>query len=90
MYRLLQDDETILRIRKFRGNLEGVAICEAQYMAVDWRGEILSTCAHEMFHLLYPSEDNEKIILRLEREFMNAITERQARNLLFRIANKLK
>jgi hypothetical protein len=96
IYKLLQDEETILRLRNFKGNLEGVAISEAQYMAVDPRRSFGATVIHECLHILYPDKpldcsDHEcsKWVRRTEEGIVNALSERQWKNLYFRLGNKL-
>jgi len=43
-YKLLADDETVFRHRKFRGNLNGIAYAAIQGMIIDMRKEALSAC----------------------------------------------
>jgi len=97
IYKLLQDEETILRLRNFKGNLEGVAICEAKYMAVDPRKSFGATVIHECLHLLYPDKpmdyDNgqcSKWIRKTEEDIVAKLTSRQWANLYYRLGNKLR
>jgi hypothetical protein len=100
IYKLLQDEDAIVRLRKFRGGLEGIAVSEAKYMAIDPRRSLGSTIIHEALHLLYPQYPDSKKdmkdggncskwIWKTEEGICNALTERQWRNLYFRIGNKL-
>jgi hypothetical protein len=98
IYKLLQDEDTILRLRKFRGNLEGVAISEAQYMAVDPRRSFGATVIHECLHILYPDKpmdygrdkDCSRWVRKTEEGICNALTNRQWANLYYRLGNKLQ
>lgn len=89
IYGLLQHGDTVLRLRKFKGNIEGVAIDAVQYMAVDPRRNFGSTVIHECLHILYPNWCESKV-LKTEEGIANTLTERQWRNLYFRLGNKLK
>ena len=96
IYKLLQDPETRVVLKKFKPNLEGIAYSELQLMLVDPRCNFLSTLIHECLHLLLPSApmdasggDCSKQIQRLETQIINSLTDRQWRNLIYRIGNKL-
>jgi len=96
IYKLLQDPETRVALRKFKPTIEGIAYSELQLMYIDPRRNFLSTLIHECLHLLLPdspldTNDGEcsKQVLRLEEQIVNSLSDRQWKNLIFRIGNKL-
>ena len=96
IYKLLQDPETRVVLKKFKPNLEGIAYSELSLMYVDPRCNFLATFIHECLHLLLPTApmntddgDCSKQIQKLETQIINSLSDRQWKNLIFRIGNKL-
>jgi len=83
-YKLLADEDTTLKHRRFKGNLHGIAYSCIQSMCVDFRKEALSTIIHECLHLLYPTW-TEKKIREHETGIVNHMTQLQWQNLCYRI-----
>jgi hypothetical protein len=86
-YKLLADEETTLKHRKFRGNLHGIAYGVIQAAIVDFRKDALSTVLHELLHLLY-YDWSEKKIRDTEAGIVNHMTQRQWQTLCYRIGCK--
>ena len=96
IYKVLQDPETKVALRKFKPDLAGIAYAEIQSMFIDPRKDLINTIVHECLHLILTDApldaDNgncSKRVQRLEREITNAMSDRQWRNLIWRIGNKL-
>jgi len=79
-YRLLADPDTVLKHKKFKGCLHGIAFAAIQGMAVDFRKDALSTIIHECLHLLYPHLP-EKSILQMETGIVDNISQLHFQNL---------
>jgi hypothetical protein len=84
-YRLLADPSTLLRHRKFRGQLHGISYATVQVMAVDFRKDALATIIHECLHIIYPNW-SESAILDSEKGIVDSMTQQQFNNLMSRIA----
>ena len=83
-YKFLADSETVLRHRKFKGNLHGIAFAAIQSMTVDFRKDALSTIIHECLHCMYPNF-SEKKTLEIEAGIVNHMSQLQFQNLCYRI-----
>jgi len=85
-YKLLDDPETVLRHKKFKGNLHGIAFAVIQSMTVDFRKDALSTIIHECLHILYPCQP-EKWVLKVEKGVVDNMTQLQFQNLCFKVGS---
>ena len=83
-YRLLADPDTVLRHKRFKGNLQGIAFAAVQSMTVDFRKEALSTILHECLHILYGNWP-EKKVLAVEKGIVDHMSQTQWQNLCFKI-----
>lgn len=83
-YALLADPDTLLRHRKFRGQLHGISYATVQVMAIDFRKDALSTIIHESLHIIYP-DWSETAILDAEKGIVDHMSQRQFNNLMSRI-----
>ena len=84
-YKLLADPETVLKHRRFKGNLHGIAYAAFQGMIVDFRKDALSTIIHECLHVMYPDWP-EKKVLDHEAGIVNRMSQLQFQSLCYRIA----
>jgi len=84
IYKVLREEHIELRLK--RGlSCYGMLIEDWEQMIIDpFSGEFIETCIHECLHLLYPEAD-ETIVIRLERQMINDLTDRQIANFLKRI-----
>ena len=87
-YRLLEDPDTIVHLRKLPQNIHGMAMGCADVMVVDPRRDVLSTIVHECFHIMFPAWSETKV-LKHESGVVNKMTKRQWRNLIERVARKV-
>jgi hypothetical protein len=88
LYAFLRDEHTV-RLTKhhlFHAQISYPDNEYEAYVTVDYRKDILSSLIHEVLHFYYP-QWSEKKVLRMESQMVNAITERQAKNILKALAN---
>jgi hypothetical protein len=85
-YRLLADPDTVLRHKRLKGNLHGLAFSVVQSMTVDFRKDALSTIIHECLHIIYP-DWTEKCVIAAEKGIVDNMTQLQFQNLCYRIAH---
>jgi hypothetical protein len=96
IYRILRKDPdqifiSLLQMEEDEGYIEyglGDEGPEHSYcdIYIDPRGAIISTCIHEFLHFIYPDLLDPQI-LKLEEKMMNNLSDRQFKNLLFKIVN---
>ena len=75
------------RFKKIRGQTTGY--CDWDYIALDFRKDLVQTILHECTHYLYPELSESKVIKR-EKELMKVITNLQVAELLQIISRKIK
>jgi len=85
-YKLLADHNTILKHKKFKGNLHGIAYAFIQSMCIDMRKDCLSTIIHECLHILFPTW-TEKKVREYESGIVNHMSQLQWQNLCYRIGS---
>jgi len=74
--------------KKLYGNTLGIYEPETAVITVDHRRDLLSTLIHEFTHHLHP-DWSETRVLHFERKMINALTQRQIKNILRALGNVL-
>ena len=89
IYRVLREEDVELRLK--RGlSCYGMLIEDWAQMIIDpFSGEFVETCLHECIHMVYPEAD-ETMVVRLERQLVKFLTNRQLANFLKRIAELIR
>lgn len=87
LYQFLRDEHSIKLAKHhiFYAQIVYPTNDEAAMVTLDYRRDILSCLIHEVLHFYYP-EWSEKKVLRMESKMVNAISIRQARNILKALA----
>jgi len=95
IYGLIEEPEMMVLLKK-SWKFDGTADAESNLFALDPRGHFLCAFIHECLHLLLPyakMDANEgrcsKLVQKLERGITNSLSDRQWRNLIYRIGNKM-
>jgi hypothetical protein len=87
LYAFLRDEHIVdlTKHHKFDAQISYPEDDALAHVTLDYRKDILSCLVHEVLHFYYP-QWTEKKVLREEKRLINAITERQARNILKALA----
>lgn len=87
LYRFLRDEHTVKLTKHhiFYAQITYPEGDDPALVTLDYRRDILSCLIHEVLHFYHPAW-SEKKVLRMESKIVNAISERQARNILKALA----
>jgi len=87
LYCELRDNPQYITLRKIK-NAQGLYWYDSDLIEIDYRKMLLPTLVHEYLHKWYPDK-SETWVLQQEQIIMNALSTRQAKNILKRFSMAL-
>jgi hypothetical protein len=88
LYRFLENGHRLefKKLREYSGHV--YFNLNPTHVIIDHRKELIPTLIHETLHYFYPDK-SEKWIIRMEKQIVNKLSERQVRNIIRHLAQNI-